>query len=152
MTELFKEALLNTADTDIGILAYWEGVPPKSTFQQRDRNFHPTASAKLAAAQWQAILEKFAPDAPLKGPLSFRLVVTWPHTRETAKIAGGAPVRKTTRPDGVNILKGVEDIATSLHYWRDDNQLAVETVERWHGELSGVLIEVKELHDDGRCG
>lgn len=134
------------------ILAYWEGVPPKSTFQQRDRNFHPTAAARLAAAQWRAILEKFVPKEPLKGALAFRLVVTWPHTRETARIAGGAPVRKITRPDGVNILKGVEDIMTSLGYWEDDNQLAVETVERWHGEMSGVLIEVKELHDDGRCG
>ena len=30
----------------------WEGIPPKSTFQQRDKNFHKTANARLAMAQW----------------------------------------------------------------------------------------------------
>ena len=55
---------------------------------------------------------------------------------------------KITRPDGVNILKGVEDVMTSLGYWNDDNQLAVETVERWHGEMPGVMIEIRELRND----
>ena len=135
-------------ETGSGIVAFWEGVPPKSTFQQRDRSFHRTANARLAFAQWQAILEKFAPKVPLEGALAFRLALTWPHTRETAKARDGAPVRKTTRPDGVNILKGVEDIMTSLGYWKDDNQLAVETVERWHGEMPGVLIEIRRLADE----
>ncbi len=125
-----------------GVCFFWEGVPPKSTFQQRDRNFHKTAPAKLAFAQWRAILEKWAPEAPLEGPLSLRLVLTWPHTSDTRRLCEGRPVRKVTRPDGVNILKGVEDIMTACGYWHDDNQLAVETVEKWHGDLSGVTVEV----------
>lgn len=125
----------------------WEGIPPKSTFQQRDRNFHQTANARLAMAQWQAILEPYKPPKPFTGPLSFRMVITWPHTRETEKQNGGRPVWKTTRPDGVNILKGVEDIMTRLGYWPDDNQLAIETVERWHGDMAGVYFCIEEIEN-----
>lgn len=124
---------------------FWDGIPPKSTFQQRDRNFHPTAQCRLAMAQWQAILEPHVPPVPLEGPLAFRLVVTWPHTRESEKENGGLPIPKATRPDGVNILKGVEDIMTRLHYWHDDNQLAFETVERWYGALPGIYVEISRL-------
>ena len=123
----------------------WDGIPPKSTFQQRDRNFHQTASCRLAMAQWQAILEPHVPAEPFNGPLSFRMVVTWPHTRESFKQNAGNPVLKTTRPDGVNILKGVEDIMTRLGYWKDDNVLAIETIERWHGDISGALFVIEEL-------
>ena len=121
---------------------FWEGVPPKSTFQQRDRNFRPTPSARLARAQWTAILEKYAPPRPFRGALRLRLAVTWPHTRESARRNGGLPVPKLTRPDGVNILKGVEDVMARLGYFDDDNRLFVETVERWHGELPGVLVQL----------
>lgn len=123
----------------------WEGIPPKSTFQQRDKNFHKTANARLAMAQWQAILEKYKPEKPFMGALSFRMVITWPHTRETEKQNEGLPVPKTTRPDGVNILKGIEDIMTRLGFWIDDNQLSIETVERWHGDLPGTYFCIEEL-------
>lgn len=123
----------------------WDGVPPKSTFQQRDRNFHQTASCRLAMAQWKAILEPYLPQTPFTGALYFRMVVTWPHTRESLKQNAGNPVLKTTRPDGVNILKGVEDIMTKLGFWQDDNQLAIETIERWYGDISGVLFIIEKI-------
>ena len=119
---------------------YWAGVPPKSTFQQRNKNFVKTPAARLAFAQWQAILEYFVPEKPFEGPLEFRLVVTFPNV---GRKRGTHP--KTTRPDGCNILKGVEDIMTKLGYWHDDNQLVIETVERWYGDYPGVLIQIKEL-------
>ena len=126
---------------------FWAGVPPKSTFQQRDRNFHLTAQARLAMAQWTAILEKYAPPEPFGGALGLRLAVTWPHTRESERRNGGLPVRKLTRPDGVNILKGVEDAMVRLGYFDDDNCLAVETVERWHGDTPGVMVQITALDD-----
>ena len=73
--------------------------------------------------------------------------MTWPHTRETEKQNSGRPVLKTTRPDGVNILKGVEDIMTDLGYWDDDARCSIETVERWHGDMSGILIIIEELEN-----
>ena len=39
-------------------------------------------------------------------------------------------------------IKGVEDVMTRLGYFDDDNRLFVETVERWHGELPGVLVQL----------
>ena len=122
----------------------WSGIPPKSTFQQRDKNFHRTQCARLAFAQWQAILEQFVPEKPFDGPLSFRLILTWPFTK-TEKKRDYVAVPKTTRPDGVNILNGVEDIMTELGYWHDDNQLSVETVERYYGEYPGVVVEIMEI-------
>ena len=120
---------------------YWAGVPPKSTFQPRNKNFVKTPAARLAFAQWQAILERFIPDKPFEGPLEFRLVLTWP----TLKGMKGTRF-KTTRPDGCNILKGVEDIMTRLGYWHDDNQLAIESIERYYGDFPGVFFQIKELH------
>ena len=122
---------------------FWEGFPPKSTFQQRDKNFHKTPAARLAFAQWRAILEQGVPAHPLQGALSFKLVLTWPFPKSMKTTSVVIP--KTTRPDGVNILKGVEDIMTKLGYWQDDNQLAIETVERWYGMFPGVLVQIQEL-------
>lgn len=122
---------------------FWTGIPPKSTFQQRDKNFHRTPCSRLAFAQWQAILEQFVPPVPYDGALSFRLVLTWPFPQ--GKTHDRSAVPKTTRPDGVNILKGVEDIMTSLKYWYDDNQLSIEIVERYYGEYPGVLLEITKL-------
>lgn len=122
---------------------YWEGIPPKSTFQQRDKNFHKTPQARLAFAQWQAILEHGVPEQPLKGPLNFKLVLTWPFPKGMKNDTVVVP--KTTRPDGVNILKGVEDIMTKLGYWGDDNQLSIETVERWYGMYPGVLVQISKV-------
>lgn len=126
---------------------FWTGIPPKSTFQQRDKNWHPTPQSRLAMATWKAILERHVPAAPLSGFLGIRLAITWPHTRESARRKGGLPVRKATRPDGVNILKGVEDIMTRLGYFADDNILSVETVERWHGDIPGVMVQITEFED-----
>ena len=123
---------------------YWEGTPPKSTFQQRDKNFHKTPQARLAFAQWQAILEQGVPEHPLEGPLKFNLVLTWPFPQSMKKTTS-VVIPKTTRPDGVNILKGVEDIMTKLGYWQDDNQLAIETVERWYGMFPGVLVQISKV-------
>ena len=121
---------------------YWEGIPPKSTFQQRDKNFHKTPQARLAFAQWQAILEQGVPEHPLEGPLKFKLVLTWPFPKRRKDTV---VVPKTTRPDGVNILKGVEDIMTLLGYWKDDNQLSIEIVERWYGMYPGVLVQISKV-------
>lgn len=121
---------------------YWEGIPPKSTFQQRDKNFHKTPQARLAFAQWQAILEQGIPEHPLEGPLKFKLVLTWPFPKRRKDTV---VVPKTTRPDGVNILKGVEDIMTKLGYWKDDNQLSIEIVERWYGMYPGVLVQISKV-------
>lgn len=96
-------------------------------------------------AQWQAILEKHIPAEPLKGPIRLQVYITWPHTTESRKKLGGLPVYKTTRPDGDNILKGIKDICTKLGYWKDDAEVAIETVVRFHGDISGVSFEAEEI-------
>lgn len=125
---------------------FYSTIPPKSTFQQRNKNFNLTPQARLTKATYRAILEKFRPPAPFDGPLHFRLVLTWPHTRQSRKAAEGhTAIAKTTRPDGVNILKMVEDIMTDLAFWHDDNQLSIETVERYYGDFPGILLQIESI-------
>ena len=128
---------------------FWEGIPPKSTFQQRDLHFHKTPAARLAMAQWQAILEQHVPESPLKGPIALRIIVTWPHTAESMKRSrGGGEVYKITKPDGDNVLKGIKDIMTKLGYWEDDNHVSIEAITRCHGNFPGAFFSVKEIEDE----
>ena len=36
---------------------------------------------------------------------------------------------------------------TDLGYWPDDNVLAIETVERWHGDMAGIMVIIEELEN-----
>ena len=59
---------------------------------------------------------------------------------------------KTTRPDGVNILKLMEDVMTECGYWHDDRQLSVEEITRyvwWGEEMVHVKIFRLEDKDEG---
>ena len=126
---------------------YHDGNPPKSTFQQRSKNFIPCVTARYAMAIWRAILEKEKPPIPYEGPLELQLILTWEYPKSIRKKNAKPVQSKTTRPDGVNILKMVEDIMTDLGYWHDDAQLSIETVERYFGIYPGVLIQIYQIKE-----
>ena len=123
---------------------------PSSTPQQRKvhgKTSYPSRALSLARASWQALLEKHAPSEPLDGPL--RLVVELLYHQ---KMKDEGMRYKTTRPDGVNILKLMEDVMTECGYWRDDRQLSVEEITRyvwWGEEMVHVKIFRLEDKDEG---
>lgn len=130
---------------------FWEGIPPKSTAQQRRQTRqggYLNPLTKKAKATWLAIVEKYAPAKPLEGALHFRVSLTWPHTKATAKENNGLAVPKTTRPDDDNCLKLLKDAMTKAGYWNDDSQTAHTEIYRWHGEMPGVYIAVCTWNDN----
>ena len=124
---------------------------PSATPQQRKlrgKASYPSRSLSLARASWQALLEKHAPPEPLDGPLKIRVRLYY-HVKKTKDMEVDY---KTTRPDGVNILKLIEDIMTKCGYWHDDAQLSVEEVHRlvWPGEETvDIRVERLEAKDEG---
>ena len=123
---------------------------PSATPQQRKlhgKASYPSRSLSLARASWQALLERHAPPEPLDGPLKIRVRLYYHVKTKEMKVD-----YKTTRPDGVNILKLIEDVMTKCGYWHDDAQLSVEEVHRlvWPGEeMVGIRVERLEDKDEG---
>ena len=121
---------------------------PSATPQQRKlhgKASYPSKSLSLARASWQAMLERHAPAEPLDGPLKIRVRLYYHVKTKEMKVD-----YKTTRPDGVNVLKLIEDVMTKCGYWHDDAQLSVEEIARyvWPGEET-VDIRVERLEDKG---
>lgn len=119
---------------------------PSATPQQRKlhgKANYPSKTLSLARASWQALLEKHAPAEPLDGPLKIRVRLYYHVKTKEMEVN-----YKTTRPDGVNILKLIEDVMTKCGYWHDDAQLSVEEIARyvWPGEET-VDIRVERLED-----
>ena len=123
---------------------------PSATPQQRKlhgKSSYPSRSLSLARASWQALLEKHAPPEPFSGPLKIRVRLYY-HVKTKQMEIG----YKTTRPDGVNILKLMEDVMTECGYWHDDRQLSVEEITRyvwWGEEMVHVKIFRLEDKDEG---
>lgn len=127
-------------------------VPPKSTFQQRNKNYVKTKNAKLANAIYQAVLEQHAPQKPLDGEIILEVTLIWPHTKKSKQKAiqrnlGLLP--KTTKPDGINCMKGIEDIMTKLKYWNDDAIVYDEHVRRYYGVVPGMYVKVQSQEGEG---
>lgn len=114
---------------------------PSSTPQQRKvhgKISYPSRSLSLARASWLAMLERHAPNEPLDGPLMLEVELMY-HRR----MKDGERRYKTTRPDGVNLLKLIEDVMTECGYWHDDRQLSVEKITRyiwWEEEMVHVKV------------
>lgn len=123
---------------------------PSATPQQRKvhgKTSYPSRSLSLARASWQALLERHAPPEPLDGPLRIEVELFYHQRMKDEEVR-----YKTTRPDGVNLLKLIEDVMTECGYWFDDRQLSVEQITRylWFGEEM-VYVKVFRLggEDEG---
>ena len=123
---------------------------PSATPQQRKvhgKVSYPSKSLSLARASWRAFLERHAPTVPLDGPLRIEVELFYHQRMKDEEVR-----YKTTRPDGVNLLKLIEDVMTECGYWLDDRQLSVEQITRylWFGEEM-VYVKVFRLggEDEG---
>lgn len=123
---------------------------PSATPQQRKvhgKISYPSKSLSLARASWRAFLERHAPSSPLDGPLMLSVEL---HYHKRMKL--NEMRFKTTRPDGVNLLKLIEDVMTECGYWHDDRQLSVEQITRYiWGDEEKVHVQIFRLggEDEG---
>lgn len=118
---------------------------PGSTPQQRKtgggKSTHPTPGLRYARAAWRALVEPYRPAKPMAGAVGLYVRLKY-HTNDKRRVGR----YKTTKPDGVNLLKLLEDEMTKAGYWKDDNQLADERIQRmWVSGESYAEIIAEEL-------
>ena len=87
----------------------------------------------------RASLEKHKPEAPLEGALE--LSVTWCFPKQG--FPDGTP--RILPPDTDNLDKGLKDIMTSMGWWEDDAQVAVEHIAKIHSRVTGIRIDIERI-------
>lgn len=125
-----------------------ECVPPKTTKQQQGYRRYATAKVSYSKAFLTAVMEKNRPERPLRGAIRAKLVFTWPHTEESAALAkklGVSFVPKITRPDCDNLSKLPWDVMAKAGFYADDNLIFSMTIEKYHGDMSGIAVELEEV-------
>ena len=98
------------------------------------------ASLAEARAKYEAWLAKYAPEKPLKGPVSLHVVWMFPikgnHT-------DGEP--KITKPDTDNLIKLFKDCMTRTGWWDDDSLVASEITEKFWAARPGIYVRIEEI-------
>ncbi len=129
---------------------FMEMVPPTSTAQMKKVSvvrgrpvFYEPKPVKEAKALLISHLNEHKPDMPMDGALE--LHTTWLYPKGKTHRDGQW---RSTRPDTDNIQKLLKDCMTMLGFWKDDAQVARETVEKkWTGGDSGIRIQIDKLED-----
>jgi Holliday junction resolvase len=122
--------------------------PPTATAQEKQVRvvhgkplFYDPASVKDAKQKLTAHLFYHRPDKPFQGAVSLTALWLFPKGR-THKNGEW----RITKPDTDNLQKLLKDCMTRCGFWKDDAQVARETVEkRWSDDPAGIFIEVEEL-------
>ena len=118
------------------------GKPPTATAQQKGQNrltgaYYKPQKLKDAEQHYLAWAAQHRPKEPLEGALCLSVVFGFP---ETLKHKSGDP--KTSKPDTDNAVKLLKDCLTKLGFWRDDAQVARETVTKIYAGNPGVLVRI----------
>ncbi|MBO6178516.1 MAG: RusA family crossover junction endodeoxyribonuclease [Selenomonadaceae bacterium] len=106
--------------------------------------FYEPASLKAAREYYIAMLKPHAPKEPLKGAIQLHTV--W-HYKPPKNHKG--EYYKITAPDTDNLVKMLKDCMTKCSFWKDDAQVASETIEKCYDEdCEGVFIRVSTLENN----
>ena len=127
-----------------------ECVPPKTTKQQQGYRRYATPKVNYSKAFLTAVMEKNKPIRPLRGAIKGKIIFTWPHTKQTeaqAEKLGLVILPKTTRPDCDNLSKLPWDVMTKVGFYADDNLIYSATVEKYHGPIPGIVVELEDFFD-----
>ena len=90
------------------------------------------------------------PTSPMQGPLTVKLVFTWPFTiaearkHRSMKDSPCFTLQKTTRPDVDNCAKALLDVMTQACFWADDSQISTLILCKQSGWMAGISVEVSE--------
>lgn len=124
--------------------------PPTVTHQEHKvavhngkPRFYEPAELKAARAKLTAHLTKHKPEQKLNGALGMK--TTWLFPCGASYQPGEYRI---TKPDTDNLQKLLKDCMTTVGFWKDDAQVAVECVQKRWNDVPGIYIAVKEL-DNG---
>lgn len=121
-------------------------IPPTTTYQEKAWHVvkgkpspYEPPELRAARAKLKAHLAAHVPDQPYTGGV--QLQVKWCFPRGSHKDGE----YKVTKPDTDNLQKLLKDVMTSLGFWRDDAQVALEVVEKFWADIPGIAIYIADL-------
>lgn len=125
-------------------------VPPQVTAQQKRvartpkglRFFKPERLAREETT-WAALLRPHVPDVPMDGPLAIRIRMVYPHRASTPKRDRDKLLPKTTKPDGANASKHLEDTLTRMRFVVDDALFVDTRIQKLFGPEAAVGIGIR---------
>ena len=130
---------------------FLDGKIPAGTHQMKKvtvvngkPRFYEPGSLKAAREYYMAMLKPHAPKAPIEGAVQLRTEWHYKppknHKNEFYKI---------TAPDTDNLVKMLKDCMTTCGFWKDDAQVAVETILKFYDKKhEGVFIRVRYLKNN----
>lgn len=120
---------------------------PTTTHQQKKVRvvngkpiFYEPEKLADARSKLEAHLSKHVPDKKFTGPVELQVV--WCFDLKGNHKDGEY---RSTKPDCSNIQKLLEDVMTSLGFWKDDNLIVRLIVEKFWAELPGIYIKIVDL-------
>lgn len=120
-------------------------IPPTCTAQEKKIDFKRRkiyADQKVvdARAKYRAHLAKYRPDHPLDGPLSMRVVWSFPRGKHETGYC-------MEKPDLDNANKLLQDVMQELGFFHDDKQIVnLNLTKEWNDE-PGILIILNQIKD-----
>lgn len=125
-------------------------IPPTTTAQEKQVKvvhgkpiFYEPPRVTDARRMLTGHLYQHKPDNPLTGPIS--LTAIWLFPKGTKHKHGEW---RTTKPDTDNLQKMLKDCMTAVGFWKDDAQVARETIEKiWSDDPTGIWIEIEKLNE-----
>ncbi|PVE25404.1 RusA family crossover junction endodeoxyribonuclease [Microvirga sp. KLBC 81] len=122
-----------------------KGRPRFST--KSGRAFTPSKTRSYEAQLKYAAQQAMGERAPLDGPLSVRVVASFPvpqsFSKKKRELALVHVLRPTKVPDCDNLLKTLD--ALNEVVWRDDKQIVDALVQKVYSDMPGLLILVEPL-------
>lgn len=135
--------------------------PPKTGKKNSKRAFVAGGRAVVvksekaieAEATWHDLLKDHVPELRIEGPIRFSIEFTFPLTAADTKTKALRErfegdqdwVWLPSRPDASNLVEAVQDVMTTLLFWKDDAQVVDLRVQKKRGLRPGVLIKLAEI-------
>lgn len=118
------------------------GKPPTATAQQKGMTrsgvWYKPKTLRKAEETYMAWLKIQRPSRPMEGAVVLRVDFCFPANKPHKP---GDP--KITRPDTDNMIKLLKDCLTRSGYWKDDAQVADETVIKIYDKDPGIRIMIR---------
>ena len=122
-------------------------IPPTTTHQQKQVTvrkgkpvFYEPEDLKAARAKLMAHLGKHVPESRIDGGVHLTVKWLFPITGDHKDGDW-----KITKPDTDNLNKLLKDCMTDLGFWKDDQLVASELIQKFYAETPGIFIQIERL-------
>jgi Holliday junction resolvase RusA-like endonuclease len=121
--------------------------PPTITAQQKGvdfkrKRFYTKEEVRRVHMMLCTLMAAHRPAAMLRGPLVAEVIVTYPWRARDNRDIGWQP--KDTSPDCDNIGKMIFDCLQDVGFYKNDSQIARQTVGKGWGDQPGIRVKLKE--------